>query len=154
MTKTPPSTQDSEPPAPPQAGFEWDDSISYGDTRVDEDHHRLAHLIERLQLMESRQPDRQLAHAVFNDLMEFAMTHFSHEEDLLRKSGYPHAFEHALAHERVLGAMIEFTSTLMDQPAQGLPATCRQLRELVCHHHSTEDGAAADWMARYPGGSR
>ena len=128
---------------------EWDDSIAFGHHAVDEDHRRWAHLVERLQWLEAQGPDRQSVHAVFNDLIEFAIEHFKIEESFLREAAYPKAFEHALYHERVLGALIEMSSDLMNHGSRPLTDTCRQIRELICQHHANEDRHCADWLARH-----
>jgi hemerythrin len=132
---------------PVRSAPDWDDGVAFGDTTIEGEHDHLRHLLGRLHELETSQPDRQATHEVFNDLMEYVIAHFNSEERYMRKMGYPQAFEHALAHERVLSRLIELSGTLMERDLRRLPESCRELRELASAHHNNEDRICTDWLA-------
>jgi hemerythrin len=129
-----------------QSPPDWDDGVAFGDPAIDVEHDHLRDLLGRLHELETGRPDRQATHQIFNDLMEFAITHFKTEERFMRRAGYPLAFEHALAHERVLSRLIELSGMLMERDLRLFSDSCRELRVLANEHHNNDDRACNDWL--------
>ena len=94
--------------------FLWDRHFTTGLERVDEQHHRLVDLINRLgeSLIAANSIDDAALRSVFNELADYARYHFAEEERLQRDSGLPSAYRdrHQLHHAQ----FIEQLSSMWD----------------------------------------
>lgn len=86
--------------------FLWDRHFITGLEQVDEQHHRLVDLINRVgeSLMASNSTDDAALRSVFDELADYARYHFAEEERLQRDSGLPSAYRdrHRLHHARFI----------------------------------------------------
>lgn len=77
--------------------------ISVGNEEIDSIHQELTTLAESL----ADAPDSEFK-PLFQQLIEHTTTHFSHEEELMRESGFIHSAEHIGEHRQMLGEMTQF----------------------------------------------
>jgi hemerythrin-like metal-binding protein len=93
----------------------WTSEMSVDVKMLDNDHKRLAILINDLHdgLMAGR--DREELERIFDELVDDTRLHFSHEEQLLAEAGYSGAAAHKQEHEQkikqVLGLQARFRSS-------------------------------------------
>lgn len=78
-------------------------SISVGHTDIDTIHEELARLAKEV----AAAPDPEFP-KLFSLLLEHTVSHFAHEEQLMRESGFIHAAEHIGEHQQMLGEMHQF----------------------------------------------
>ncbi len=79
----------------------WLDSYTIGIESIDDDHKKILELMR--DIMESiTARDYVLSAERLEELLSHAMSHFSLEEDYLRKHGYPDLEEHIEYHEKLL----------------------------------------------------
>ncbi|WP_442918217.1 bacteriohemerythrin [Magnetococcus sp. PR-3] len=72
-----------------QPFFPWRDSLSVGVAQFDQEHQRLIDLINQIQSgLKRRMPQEQLSQLI-TELASFTDTHFSREEGIMKKHGYP-----------------------------------------------------------------
>lgn len=75
--------------------IEWDPSLETGDTVVDQEHRKIYFLIDELV---TRQHDPKFLEAAIGDIIEYAGTHFAHEESLMARYDYPDTQHHQALH--------------------------------------------------------
>ena len=85
----------------------WNDSMSVGMARVDDQHKKLIAMINELHSAMLEAKGTGVMGRLFEDLAEYTATHFRTEEDLMDSYGYPaadteyHKREHAMLVDQV-----------------------------------------------------
>ena len=67
----------------------WKDSYSVGIESIDNDHKKLIHLINNLQTSIDYKTDKQFEKQTLDEVIDYTHYHFSREEELMKKHGYP-----------------------------------------------------------------
>ena len=88
------------------AFFTWNDSYNTGIREIDTQHKRLVELINALYDAMSKGQAQQLLTPILNELVKYTVSHFSAEERLMVKAGYPDYAAHKKVHE-------EFTAKVL-----------------------------------------
>lgn len=77
---------------------QWDPSLATGDELVDAEHRKIFVLVGGLVDVSEQGCTDEFLEAAIGDLMEYARSHFGHEEALMERTGYPHAAHHMQLH--------------------------------------------------------
>ena len=77
---------------------EWNDSYKIGEASIDEQHQEL--FMRAADIIAAVNHESQMLSAL--RLYQYTRTHFSHEEELMRRSNYPDIAAHLLQHETLL----------------------------------------------------
>jgi len=80
--------------------IEWNDFLSVGHAKIDEDHKHLLEILNRLADSEERRKRDVVAKAV-NDMAAYASEHFAREEELMKAINYPLLAEHTERHKEL-----------------------------------------------------
>jgi hemerythrin len=100
---------------------EWNDKLSIGVSSVDEQHKKLVGILNELyEAVQARQGHEKLG-TLFNELIDYTVYHFRHEEALFAKTGYPAASEHKKEHEELTRQVLEKKQKYEDGAASTLP---------------------------------
>lgn len=83
----------------------WQDSYSVGVELIDNDHKLLVSLINQLNDASEGGQGRDVVGSVLNVLVEYTNSHFSREEMLMAKGGYPDLVAHQ-SHHRALSKQV------------------------------------------------
>lgn len=84
---------------PPE--IRWSEAIAIGVKNVDEQHKYLLGIANKfLRALHAGVGDKILG-SIIRELREYTVTHFSDEEDFMRKVGYPHLMEHQREHQNL-----------------------------------------------------
>lgn len=67
----------------------WDECLATGDPHIDAQHEELHDLVLELGILAEEDPDRVRLGDVLFDLLSYASTHFSDEESLMERIGFP-----------------------------------------------------------------
>ncbi len=135
--------------AAPQAKDDGDDSLaipldlSVGIPAIDEEHRHILRLIQRLKAAGT---DRggHVTNEVLQDLRDYTVKHFRHEESLLLSAGYPEVEIHIEEH-RALTAKV---NQLLAERGQMHPDNLMQLLDTWIRHHIMEvDKHYVDFLA-------
>ncbi len=88
-------------PAQPQSDlkFQWKDSYNTGIKLMDQQHQRLVELINQLFQCMKNGGDRMALSSVVDELVNYTVTHFRAEEDIMRKNNYPDLEAHMQIHK-------------------------------------------------------
>lgn len=76
----------------------WDTVLSVGSDEIDADHRHMVELFNLLKHSVEEGERRDYVEAVFEELINFTVWHFSHEERLMIKYGYPEYETHHAEH--------------------------------------------------------
>jgi hemerythrin len=79
---------------------EWREGFRSGIKEVDAEHQHLFALVKGL--------DAGNAQALVDELLEYVVTHFTHEQALMEHSGYPDFHRHLALHEQLADQVSEF----------------------------------------------
>jgi hemerythrin-like metal-binding protein len=91
---------------------EWKDSYSVQHPEIDAQHRRLLDIINSLhEAMKMGGKPHELAR-VADDLVNYTRTHFTREEQIMRRAAYPDVEEHARKHRAMIAQVENFRGDL------------------------------------------
>lgn len=85
----------------------WDYVLSVGIEEIDEDHRKLVNLFNILNHSVMEEAAADYVEAVFEELINCTVWHFSHEERLMLKYGYEGFEEHKAVHRELINSVRE-----------------------------------------------
>jgi hemerythrin len=80
------------------AYLQWTNDLNTGIEVIDKQHRRLVEYLNELNLAIIEHDQKAVKH-VLDELIDYTLSHFSFEEELLEKSGYPFFKAHKRVHE-------------------------------------------------------
>lgn len=80
------------------AYWNWDSSLSIGVDIIDEQHKRILDYINHLDVI-SQEKNRNKLQNVLNELVDYTITHFTFEEEMMTTAKYPFLSAHKKVHE-------------------------------------------------------
>ena len=112
----PPKTANASDKA---AFIEWTETLSVGDSAIDQQHKHLIHIINQLHEAMRNQTARthlgELLDQLIDQLIAYTHVHFSYEEGRLQTCGYPHL----TAHQRLDAELLSQVHDLQNKFSQG-----------------------------------
>jgi hemerythrin len=118
----------------------WDERLATGDPAIDAQHQELHDLVMELGMLAEEVPDRVALGEVIFEILAYAAVHFSDEEALMERIGFP-----GLARQKVLhSAFAEEVSDLAAAFVAGddrvtASAVQARLQQWLLHHVWEED---------------
>ena len=85
----------------------WDSLLSVGVEEIDDDHRKLVNLFNILNHSVTEEASADYVRAVFEELINCTVWHFSHEERLMLKYGYEGTEEHKAVHQELINSARE-----------------------------------------------
>jgi len=92
--------------------MKWNDSMKIGVDASDKQHIKVLDLINQLHDAMSVGKGRDVIGKILNDLVDYTFEHFSAEEKLFKKYGYPDAKSHIQQHAYLTQKTIELKNKL------------------------------------------
>jgi len=92
--------------------IEWSQRLSVGVSEFDKEHQVLIGLINELFDAMRGGSGRQTVERVLDGLLEYAGTHFAHEERMMRQYGYPDTEAHVAEHEALTRKATEIRASI------------------------------------------
>ena len=84
--------------------IEWSDALSMENRQVDAEHQHFIRLVNELnEAISDQRRDRANVERIMVLILEYALTHFAHEELLFCETAYPGAEEHTQRHTELIG---------------------------------------------------
>jgi hemerythrin-like metal-binding protein len=128
------------------AEITWSPGLSVGVTEFDREHQRLIGTINELRRAMSRGEGRHVVRSVLESLVEYARTHFAHEEQLLREHGYPGLAAHKKEHDDIT----QKVAALREDFYRGNVSIALEIHDLLTgwleHHIQETDKAYAQFL--------
>lgn len=108
---------------------------------LDQDHRALFGLINDLYELASGGASVAAVREKFEEVVVHARLHFTREEDMMERSGFPRLAWHRQDHEKIMGRFVAFCREhLLGEAPDGLPATTGEFfRHWVIQHIEEED---------------
>jgi hemerythrin len=76
----------------------WQDDLNTGIEVIDHQHMRIVEMINHLQIAQ-KSMERIAVGEVIDELVDYTMSHFAFEEELMEEAGYPFSHAHKRVHE-------------------------------------------------------
>ena len=89
------------------AYLHWSSDLDTGIEVIDKQHQRIADYLNELNAANST-GDMAVTNRILNELVDYTITHFSFEEELQEKAGYPFLRAHKRVHEIFAKRVAEF----------------------------------------------
>ena len=90
---------------------EWKPFYGVGDASLDDEHKRLLAIIDELHTAIHTGNQKEEVQTVLDELTHYTMTHFDHEEHVMRGCGYPRFDAHKLMHDEMRRRTMELRTT-------------------------------------------
>lgn len=81
---------------------EWNESMSVGVQKIDEQHRSLLDILNELHTAIEAGRDREVLGTIIERLIQYTRDHFKFEEGLLQSAGYPDVNEHGAQHDSMI----------------------------------------------------
>lgn len=88
--------------------FPWTDALDIGIEEINRQHQRLIHIANELYRLTQRNADPGALKRVIQSLATYTKTHFSYEEQLLKRNHYPDFDDHKAYHEKLVQDVYRF----------------------------------------------
>jgi len=120
--------------------IQWSDDLSVGIEEIDDDHHRLIQCLDDLFTACSAGQGPAVLKKILASLMQYTREHFSHEEDVMRKVGYPNLEDHRAAHAELVTELDDIIEQFAINNSHELSnKTLQFLEDWLTHHILIED---------------
>lgn len=126
--------------------IEWREGFKINIPQVDAEHKRLFELIRALKLTTVDQ--------TMEELLGYVVTHFSNEQELMEKSGYPAFEQHLKLHEDFGTHVADFLGTGDEWTEERVQELRRFLNKWLIGHIMTHDLRFGKWYSDHHGSRR
>lgn len=79
----------------------WKPFYSVGEPSLDSDHKHIIGILNELIEAVDRGSDQRIVKSVLDRLVQYTITHFKHEEEVMQEHGYPDLPQHKALHDRI-----------------------------------------------------
>lgn len=121
--------------------IEWRQGFKVNIDQVDAEHQHLFTLVKALNLDSVQQ--------TVEELLDYVVVHFSNEQDLMEKSGYPAFEQHLKLHEDFAGHVAEFLGSGDPWTEERVQELRRFLNKWLVGHIMTHDLRFGKWYAEH-----
>ena len=135
------TTTERERPA--HAGFvvEWREGFKIGLDLIDAEHRHLFTLVKALNV--------NSVDDTLSELLDYVVTHFTHEQELMESSGFPDFRQHLALHEAFSAQVAEFLSSGAEWSDERIQELRRFLNKWLVGHILTHDLRFGRWYAEH-----
>jgi len=120
---------------------EWRDGFKVDIPQVDHEHRHLFHLVKSL--------DIGSIEKTIDELLDYVVIHFTHEQDLMERSGYPAFEEHLRLHEHFGATVAEFMGDDDQWSEERVQKLRRFLNKWLVGHILTHDLRFGRWYLEH-----
>lgn len=121
--------------------IEWRQGFKVNIDQVDEEHQHLFTLVKALNLDSVDQ--------TVEELLDYVVVHFSNEQALMEKSGYPAFEQHLKLHEEFAGHVADFLASGDDWTEERIQELRRFLNKWLVGHIMTHDLRFGKWYGEH-----
>jgi hemerythrin len=117
--------------------IEWRDGFRTGVAEIDGEHRHLFALVKRLEMENVKE--------TLDELLEYVVSHFTHEQALMENSGYPGFEAHLALHEELSAQVAEFLGLRDDWTEERVQDLRKFLNKWLVGHILTHDLRFSKW---------
>jgi len=126
--------------------FSWKPSYSVGVAIFDDEHKKLFALILQMHRALKHMPSKEEARAVLIELKKYTESHFSKEEAMMEKHGYPDIEKHKMEHKEMISKVQEFQKDFESNDVAVSKETLRYLQGWLTNHILVTDKKYSDFF--------
>ena len=126
----------------------WNDILSIGVDEIDDDHRKLVNLFNMLNRAVTEGGARDYRGAVLQELINCTLWHFSHEERLMLKHGYPDIDSHKAVHRELIKSARKLEQKILSEGAQVSAEHIEFLEHWLTEHILTADRKLGTFLAK------
>ena len=89
----------------------WDASLETGISVIDSQHRQIVDYINKLHTAVHTK-DRELSREVLDEVVNYTLTHFSFEEEMMRVANYAHYEAHCMVHQAFMTRILDYRNRL------------------------------------------
>lgn len=125
----------------------WQDDLNTGIEVIDHQHMRIVEMINHLQVAQ-KSMERLAISEVIDELVDYTMSHFAFEEELMEEAGYPFSHAHKRVHEIFGKRVMEYRMRF--QAGEDVGDELRNmLSRWLFNHIRGDDKAYADTVRKH-----
>lgn len=132
--------------ADPDGVMQWGNEFSTNIREIDEQHLRLVDLINALQKAMRSGQGRSAIKEVLEELKQYTVFHFAHEESLFEKYGYPESEAHANEHKMFVDKVLSFEEKILSGRSSVTSEVLDFLKQWLTKHIKVVDRAYSPYM--------
>lgn len=125
----------------------WDDSLDTGIAVIDSQHKQIVDYINRLHSA-IKSKERNRSREVLDEVVNYTLTHFSFEEEMMKVAGYIHYDSHCMVHQAFLARISDYRIRL-NNGEDVAKLLLSDLRIWLTNHIKNEDVDYAKCVNRY-----
>jgi hemerythrin len=120
---------------------EWREGFKIGVAQVDAEHRHLFTLVKSLSVLNVQD--------TLGELLDYVVTHFTHEQELMESSGFPDFRQHLALHENFSSQVADFLSSGNEWPEERIQELRRFLNKWLVGHILTHDLRFGRWYLEH-----
>lgn len=125
----------------------WQDDLNTGIEVIDHQHMRIVEMINHLHVAQ-KSMERMAVAEVIDELVDYTMSHFAFEEELMEEAGYPFSHAHKRVHEIFGKRVMEYRMRF--QAGEDVTDELRNmLARWLFNHIRGDDKAYADSVKKH-----
>ena len=125
----------------------WTDDFSIGIAMFDDEHKKLVRMINELHACIAAGNNEQTVRRVCDELVEYTVMHFGHEEMYFYDVSYPDATEHAAIHADMKRKVLEYREKIGRNDSSNLAIELLSfLRSWLANHILVEDRKYSEFL--------
>lgn len=117
--------------------IDWDEDLETGIEVIDAQHMKIVEFINRL-YDAAKLKDRVAAEVIFEEVVNYTLTHFTFEESIMEHANYPHFVAHREVH-RLFAKRVEEYRTRLDSGEDVAKQLLSELRIWLTNHIKHDD---------------
>lgn len=126
----------------------WDKILSVGVAEIDEDHRKLIHIFNILNLSVTAGESKEYLAATLEELLNCTVWHFSHEERLMLKYRYQEYQEHKAEHQELIQSAKELQREILQADKPFADEHIQSLERWLTEHILTADGRLGSYLSQ------
>ncbi len=126
----------------------WSDILSVGFNEIDEDHHKLVGIFNILNHAVKEGASPEYLAATLEELINCTVWHFSHEERLMLKHGYPEAAEHKTEHRELIDSAKDLQRDILQSQQPMVDDQIQFLERWLTEHILTADMRLGTYLSQ------
>jgi voltage-gated potassium channel len=123
--------------------FKWESFMSVGVLSLDKDHQHLVNLINKIENAVKNKESRRVINQVFDEMFEYVLIHFKHEEILFEELNYPGLELHKKIHNELLLKVKDLDSKRAFIRPESIISF---LKSWIKHHIMEDDKKYSDYL--------
>lgn len=117
----------------------WKEEYSVGIESIDKDHQKLLNLINQFQTAVNYRTGEQFEKEALEAVVDYTITHFKREEDLLEKYEFPGFAEHKAQHQKMIQQVENCMAKHSEERQQSMQYGADFLRDWLINHINGTD---------------